>query len=79
MSMVVVAMVTDRTTLMVTMLLVLVTMVVDNLLVTTKLTGHTDMNCTPLGVQVAMDLAIVIEALEVVKVSWLFTNTGVDK
>ena len=69
MSMEVVVKVTDHTTCMVLIHVVLVTGVVVNHQVTSKTTTLTDINHTVLGVQVVMDASSMVEVLEDVKVS----------
>ena len=78
MFMVVVAMVTDHTTVMVTTQVVDHTGVDHNLHHTTKITMHTDTKHTVHGVQVVMDLSTVTEVLEDVKVL-LWSRNSSDK
>jgi|TARA_Y100000033_G_C2696593_1_gene86440 hypothetical protein len=73
---VVVAMVTDHTTVMVTIPLVDHTGVVDNHRLMVSQTIPTDTSHTVLGAQVAMDLSMVTEVLEVVKVLLLCRNSS---
>tara|TARA_Y100001954_G_scaffold232162_1_gene283011 strand:- start:1756 stop:1989 length:234 start_codon:yes stop_codon:yes gene_type:complete len=76
--MVVVAMVTDLTIVTVTIPLVDHIMVVDNRLPMDKQTIHIDINLTQRGVLVEMDLSMVTEVLEGVKVL-LWSKNSSDK